>query len=464
MIPRIGWEVLVQFLDGDPDRPIVLGHFYNPIHTPEVALPDNKTATAHRSSSSPGAGGLNEVYLDDAAGAQQLKVAGHYDINVVAANNKQCQVTVDQTQVVGNNRTVSIGSNENIALTAAETVTVGGDQSLTVGANRTVNVNTSTAEEVTGDVSTTIGAMENMMVGSPIQGVLEVITAEAISAAAGAAASAAQRAASPLMGPIMPALNAAQSVVGPALQFAGPASAMLGGSSDSAVYGSMAGSLSNNANAQAAGGMSTGIANSIVTGSLAESAVTAAADAVSGGGSGGGGDGGGGGGGATGNGTWTTEVGGDLTDTIGALAALSTVSNIGIGIGGNNTETIGAARIELIKNGKVENVGTTKTETTGTYVVKAKETINVDAKAAIAITVASQKQKIGKGHAVSGGGVVAITTSKLDLKSSGKISLICGAAKVVIDSSGVDISGPLGVTVQGTSKVEMKAPAILPGV
>ncbi|MCB1958876.1 MAG: type VI secretion system tip protein VgrG, partial [Rhodocyclaceae bacterium] len=53
MIPRVGWEVLVRFEDGDPDRPVVLGHVFNPMHAPDYSLPDQATVTGHRSTSSP---------------------------------------------------------------------------------------------------------------------------------------------------------------------------------------------------------------------------------------------------------------------------------------------------------------------------------------------------------------------------------------------------------------------------
>ena len=136
MIPRIGWEVLVQFLGGDPDRPVVLGHFFNTGHPPDYSLPAQKTVTGHRSNSSPGAGGANEVKLDDASGAQQVLINGQHDINVVAANNKTFQVKNNLEHSVGNNRTVSIGGNESASIEGDEQLAVGGDQSVTIGANR----------------------------------------------------------------------------------------------------------------------------------------------------------------------------------------------------------------------------------------------------------------------------------------------------------------------------------------
>ncbi len=76
LIPRVGWEVLVEFEHGDPDRPFCLGRLWNAADTPPVELPGGRTQTVHGSHSSPGAGKGNEVVFEDAAGGEQMHVAG----------------------------------------------------------------------------------------------------------------------------------------------------------------------------------------------------------------------------------------------------------------------------------------------------------------------------------------------------------------------------------------------------
>src|SRR6185436_14684284 len=82
---RIGWEVLVHFQEGDPDRPIILGRVYNPLDQFPDVLPLHKTRSSLRSMVSPGRQGNNEIRFDDNAGAQQILVQAWKDQNVVVA-------------------------------------------------------------------------------------------------------------------------------------------------------------------------------------------------------------------------------------------------------------------------------------------------------------------------------------------------------------------------------------------
>src|SRR4029079_5019881 len=61
ILPRIGWEVIIEFLEGNPDRPIVTGRLYNGLFMPPYALPEGKTRTSLMTSSTPGGGGTNEI-------------------------------------------------------------------------------------------------------------------------------------------------------------------------------------------------------------------------------------------------------------------------------------------------------------------------------------------------------------------------------------------------------------------
>ncbi|HEX8700329.1 MAG TPA: type VI secretion system tip protein TssI/VgrG, partial [Myxococcaceae bacterium] len=175
MIPRVGWEVLIEFVEGNPDRPVCLGRVYNPLFPPDYSLPSQKTVSGHRSNSSPGAGGSNEVSFDDAAGSQRVYINGAKDISIKAANNKKAKVAQNQKRTVGTDRTMSVGANETIGVQGLHNSAVGGSQTVNVGAMRAVKVSGGATEEITGAVSLSVGGLENMQVGSPAAAVLEII-------------------------------------------------------------------------------------------------------------------------------------------------------------------------------------------------------------------------------------------------------------------------------------------------
>ncbi|MCH9684595.1 MAG: type VI secretion system tip protein VgrG [Deltaproteobacteria bacterium] len=115
-LPRVGMEVVVDFLDGNPDRPLVTGCVYNGDNQPPCALPQDKTKTTIKSRSSPGGGGSNELRFEDAAGHEEVYFHAQKDHN----------------EVVGNDHTRTVRANE--------TVSVGGDQAMTISGNRVVVV------------------------------------------------------------------------------------------------------------------------------------------------------------------------------------------------------------------------------------------------------------------------------------------------------------------------------------
>lgn len=95
-IPRIGMEVVVEFLEGDPDRPLVTGCVYNGDNKPPYALPDNKTQSGVKSDSSKGHNGYNEFMFEDKKGSEFIRMHAEKD-HLVTVNN-------DQTGSVGNDR------------------------------------------------------------------------------------------------------------------------------------------------------------------------------------------------------------------------------------------------------------------------------------------------------------------------------------------------------------------------
>ncbi len=125
-IPRVGMEVLVNFLGGDADRPVCTGAVYNGSHMPPYVLPDNKTQSGIKTQSSPGGDGFNELRFEDAAGREEIFMH--------AQRNHTEKVRNVHSQSVGATQTVSVGSNQTTSVGGKRVVNVTGDQAVTVGA------------------------------------------------------------------------------------------------------------------------------------------------------------------------------------------------------------------------------------------------------------------------------------------------------------------------------------------
>ncbi len=155
-IPRVGWEVLVEFEHGDPDRPIVVGRLFNGTYVPPYALPGNKTRSTFQSFSSPGGSGHNELRIEDAAGTEHIHMHAQKDLTVVAANNRDTHITTSSMTVVKVDQTTTVKENCTVTVGGMCDVTVAGDQSLSVTGVRDKTVTKDEKITVIGDRSLTI--------------------------------------------------------------------------------------------------------------------------------------------------------------------------------------------------------------------------------------------------------------------------------------------------------------------
>jgi type VI secretion system secreted protein VgrG len=99
-IPRIGQEVIVDFLEGDPDQPIIVGRVYNAERMPPWALDSKKTISGFKSDSTKGGGGYNEFSMDDTKGNELINVHGQFNMNTTVLH--------DQKEAVKNNKNVHV--------------------------------------------------------------------------------------------------------------------------------------------------------------------------------------------------------------------------------------------------------------------------------------------------------------------------------------------------------------------
>ncbi|MRG90897.1 type VI secretion system Vgr family protein [Polyangium spumosum] len=145
--PRVGTEVIVDFEEGDPDRPLVVGRVYNGKNRPyHGGAPSISTL---KSNASPGGAVHNEITFDDTAGAERIYTNAGKDMETDVGN--------ERLETVGSNSAMTVGANDTETIGASSAVTIGGDETVTVGGNDTALVG--------GNVTTTIGANSATIIG-----------------------------------------------------------------------------------------------------------------------------------------------------------------------------------------------------------------------------------------------------------------------------------------------------------
>ncbi|HUO81027.1 MAG TPA: type VI secretion system tip protein TssI/VgrG [Steroidobacteraceae bacterium] len=210
-IPRITQEVLVDFLEGDPDEPIVIGRVYNAEQMPPWGLPDNKTQSGilTRSSKGGAAANANAIRFEDKKGSEQLWIHAEKNQDIEVENDETHWVGHDRTKTIdhdetthvkhdrtetvdnnesitiGVNRTEQVGANEKIAIGANRTESVGANETISIGANRTITVSANETATVAVARTHSVGANEAIAVG----GAQEIAVGAAQAVTVGAAQS-----------------------------------------------------------------------------------------------------------------------------------------------------------------------------------------------------------------------------------------------------------------------------------
>ena len=180
--PRVGVEVIVEFLEGDPDRPIVTGRVYNGQNRPPVVGKGAATESTMKTFSSPGAGNFNEIYFQDAAGREQIRLEAARNYDMIVDNDRSESVANDGSSDVGNNRSEStgvnrstsvgsnnmeiVGSNESIAVGSNQALSVGVNRTMLVGANHTVQIGANQETTISADDVLTVGGVQTITVGA----------------------------------------------------------------------------------------------------------------------------------------------------------------------------------------------------------------------------------------------------------------------------------------------------------
>ncbi len=172
-VPRIGEEVIVSFLECDPDRPIITGRVYHAENMPPYPLPDKKVISGIKSKTYKG-DGYNEYILDDTPGEELIREHGQFDkastiehdLAEQVGNNRTRDVGVDESVTIGNNQTLSVGSNRQITVGANHAESIGVNMSINVGANLTETVGPTTSKRSATSMALTVGEAMTQSIGA----------------------------------------------------------------------------------------------------------------------------------------------------------------------------------------------------------------------------------------------------------------------------------------------------------
>jgi len=141
-IPRVGMEVLVTFLEGDPDQPLVTGCLYHKEHQVPYDLPANKTRTVFKTLSSPGGGGYNELRIEDRKGAEQIYIHAQRDWDENIEHDQKIRVGHERHDTVEANSYSELKAEEHLIVAGDRKVEIKPDDHLTVGQTQHIKLGT----------------------------------------------------------------------------------------------------------------------------------------------------------------------------------------------------------------------------------------------------------------------------------------------------------------------------------
>jgi type VI secretion system secreted protein VgrG len=181
-IPRIGQEVIVDFLEGNPDAPIITGRVYNAAQMPPYGLPGSATQSGWKSNSSPGGGGWNEMRFEDKKGSEEVYFQAEKDHNELVKNNEtrtigndfaedvghdaKQDIGHDRTETVGNDKSVTVGHDQTTSIGNNDTESVGVNRVLSVGSNETISVGANSSETIGANHTQTVAVAQTITVGA----------------------------------------------------------------------------------------------------------------------------------------------------------------------------------------------------------------------------------------------------------------------------------------------------------
>ena len=166
-IPRIGQEVVVDFLEGDPDQPIIVGSVYNAEMMPPYTLPGNKTQSGVKSRSSLGGSpaNFNEIRFEDKKGSELVTIHAEKDQSISVEHDETHTVGHDRTKTIDHDETTHVKHDRTETVDNNEKITIGVDRTEKVGHNETIDIGADRTEHVGHNESITVKLTRTRLVG-----------------------------------------------------------------------------------------------------------------------------------------------------------------------------------------------------------------------------------------------------------------------------------------------------------
>ena len=165
VIPRIGMEVVVNFVNGDPDQPLIMGTVYNGDNPPPYPLPQEKTKSTFKTNSSLGGGGFNELCFEDKKDAEEIFIHAEKDFNEIVEHNHYTLVHNHQTNEVDKNHTELIHENQRLTVDEDRIKHIKGNEATKVDGNRSEQVGGNEGIKISKNRSVNVMLNDSLQVG-----------------------------------------------------------------------------------------------------------------------------------------------------------------------------------------------------------------------------------------------------------------------------------------------------------
>jgi type VI secretion system secreted protein VgrG len=165
VLPRVGHEVIVDFLEGNPDRPIIVGHVYHGTNVPPYPLPAEKTKSTFKSRSTPGGDGFNELRLEDQKGHEEIFIRAEKDMRVEILHDRSERVGHDRVSEVEHDERILVHHDREVRIEHSQSQEIKGSDKLVVLESRSETIGGAESVQIAGIASRAVGMAQLETIG-----------------------------------------------------------------------------------------------------------------------------------------------------------------------------------------------------------------------------------------------------------------------------------------------------------